>query len=107
MWDQHQAIEAISEAVVHPLQTPLEEANITQITIIPDGPLHSLPFAALKLPGQNHPLIAKYSISYSPSLATRAAIEDRAESKTSEIPKKTPKIFLLSIFPFFRGLVRI
>lgn len=44
-------------------------ANAEHLTIIPDGPLHYLPFSVLEF-GQHHqPLINKFSISYAPSLS--------------------------------------
>jgi CHAT domain-containing protein len=53
------------------LDAPLRDlpAGVNHLIIVPDGPLHRLPFGALQQPRQDEPLGARYRISLVPSLA--------------------------------------
>jgi len=53
------------------LDAPLRELpeTVRHLIIVPDGPLHRLPFGALRQPQQEEPLGARYRISQVPSVA--------------------------------------
>ena len=76
-WDQESAIRALSDILLSPLEKHLENSAINLITIIPDGPLHGLPFAPLKLPSSVSPLIKDYALSYAPSLMINRSLSER------------------------------
>lgn len=76
-WDQESAIRALSDILLSPLEKHLENSAINLITIIPDGPLHGLPFAPLKLPSSVSPLIKDYALSYAPSLMINTSLKER------------------------------
>ncbi|WP_317930336.1 CHAT domain-containing protein [Halioxenophilus sp. WMMB6] len=61
---------AVSELILGPFTEQL--ASITQLTIIPDGVLHRLPFALLFNPNSHYkkPLIQTLSLRYASSIAT-------------------------------------
>ncbi|HDL86530.1 MAG TPA: CHAT domain-containing protein, partial [Candidatus Acetothermia bacterium] len=60
------------------------EGDVPHLIIIPSGPLYYLPFQALIWTSQdyskNAPLIVRYAISYSPSLATLKYAQQREEN---------------------------
>jgi CHAT domain-containing protein/Tfp pilus assembly protein PilF len=60
--------------VEHLLPKTTGEGNVPHLIIIPSGPLYYLPFQALIWTSEdlteNNPFIARYALSYSPSLAT-------------------------------------
>jgi CHAT domain-containing protein/tetratricopeptide (TPR) repeat protein len=51
------------------LGTLLDDLVQTRLLIIPDGPLNSVPFAAVTLPGGAGLLVDRFAIGYAPSLA--------------------------------------
>jgi len=77
-WVQSNAITALSDVILAPLQKQLEHKDIELITVVPDGSLHAVPFAPLVTPGLDTPLVADYAIAYAPSLVTKQALGERA-----------------------------
>jgi tetratricopeptide (TPR) repeat protein len=88
----------IGELVVAPVSVALNGA--TEIVVVPDGPLHGVPFAAL--PGQrSRYFIQEHTLSYSPSLSAIAATASRLQSLGAEVrtiaavgnPSLDPRVF--------------
>jgi len=52
--------------LIHPVLSKLKNQAIDSLVIIPDGPLHLLPFSTLMDPGGRY-LVEKYAISYAPA----------------------------------------
>jgi CHAT domain-containing protein len=67
--------------LIGPVAADLESQTIEHLVILPDGPLHSLPFAGLKSPAGSY-LLEKYALAYAPS----RSILDYCVSKKREIP---------------------
>jgi tetratricopeptide (TPR) repeat protein len=80
--DESQAIQALSDRVSQPgdswrpasitagrtLLSGLPDLRaVTRLIVIPDGPLHFVPFEALTIPGTNDLVIEKFAVSYLPS----------------------------------------
>ncbi len=76
-WDQSTALNDLSDILLSPLLKHLQDPDIEVITIVPDGPLHGLPFAPLRLAGNTTPIIKDYAISYTPSLMVNKSLRDR------------------------------
>ena len=56
-------------------------AGVTRLIVVPDGPLHAIPFEALTIPGAQELLVERFEISYLPSaafLARRKPPPDRS-----------------------------
>jgi CHAT domain-containing protein/tetratricopeptide (TPR) repeat protein len=54
------------------LIAPVASSLARRILIVPDGPLHFLPFAALPMPGSNEPLLARHEPVWLPSASFAA-----------------------------------
>ena len=55
----------------------LLDSNVTRLVIVPDGPLHRVPWDALRLPGGGY-AVERYAISIAPSAAVLVALGHRA-----------------------------
>ena len=69
--------------------------NATRVIVIPDGPLHLLPFAALPDPAQGFaaPMLERATISYSPSAAIFADLSRRKRSDSTGIMVLADPVF--------------
>ena len=65
-----EAANALSAALLSPVRTRLD--SVRRLIVVPDGPLHSVPFSGLPWPGTGVPVIQKVEVAYVPSL--RAAM---------------------------------
>ena len=74
---QKMIMDRLSETVLGPITASLLSGEVTELSIVPDGSLYSVPFAALNLTSGRSPLIAQLSLSYSPSLASRQLLSDK------------------------------
>jgi CHAT domain-containing protein len=83
----------LSNQILAPVATKL--AN-KRLVIVPDGKLHSIPFAALAIPNQNQytPLIVQHEIAYLPSASTIGLL------RTTRKPQ-APKTIALLADPVF------
>ena len=63
-----------------------EAAGLQRLIVVPDGALHVLPFAALRMPGAAQPLLATHEIVYIPS-ATTLVLERRRLQGRPPAPK--------------------
>jgi CHAT domain-containing protein len=52
--------------LIAPVAAQLESQTVEHLVILPDGPLHSLPFAGLKSPAGSY-LLEKHALAYAPS----------------------------------------
>ena len=71
-------LELLTKAVIEPIVRVLP-ARIARLIVVPDGPLHSLPFAALRVDGTaNSPrLVERFAISFTPSASCWVALRRR------------------------------
>jgi CHAT domain-containing protein len=74
---QKKIIVRLSEAVLSPIASSLISGQITELSIVPDGSLFGVPFAALSLTKDQLPLVSQMSLSYSPSLTSRQLLRDK------------------------------
>jgi len=78
-------VDNLSKALLGPILESLVDERVNDFTIIPDGSLFSIPFAALNLNvGLNEsyePLVSKLSLSYSPSLTIRNLLRTKTSGK--------------------------
>jgi len=84
-WEQNENLTKIADAIFSPLRDQLLFAGISQLTIVPDGPLHGFPFSALTYGDSKTPLIANYSIAYAPSLTALGNLRSRAKNKPKRL----------------------
>lgn len=71
-------LEQLHHLLIEPVAHALPTADgTTPLVIVPDGPLHGLPFHALHREGQR--LMRRYVVSYAPSLAVHRAAPPPAE----------------------------
>jgi hypothetical protein len=66
--------------LVEPFAAQLNSASVTQIMIVPQGPLVRLPFEALIDPASSTPMIDRWAISYAPN-ATMASVALQGEAR--------------------------
>lgn len=78
--DEADALDALAQYLLHPVLDALP-VPVDHLVIVPDGPLGSLPFAALPTkPGTPRPyLVESYSLSLAPSGSALAALGQRDE----------------------------
>ncbi|MEM8501227.1 MAG: CHAT domain-containing protein [Pseudomonadota bacterium] len=67
-WAQKEALSEIASAVWWPLLSELK-GSASKITLLTDGVLNSLPFAAMPLPASNKPTITAYELNFMRSLS--------------------------------------
>ncbi len=78
---------ALGEALLQPALAGLGP-NVTRLVIVPDGPLHRLPWDALRLADGRH-VVQHYSVSVAPSAAVVSALWRRSrEAGTSARPMR-------------------
>jgi len=58
---------------------------VRRLIIVPDGPLWQLPFQALQTPRGTF-LLEEHALSFSPSIAALAALEERRQSRAAQTP---------------------
>jgi CHAT domain-containing protein/tetratricopeptide (TPR) repeat protein len=58
-----------------------EAAALQRLIVVPDGALHVLPFAALRMPGALQPLLATHEIVYIPSATTLVLERQRLQGR--------------------------
>ena len=67
---------ASSDALIEGLIPTTLPAGVKRIVVVPDGDLHAVPFAALRLPGSNQRLVERHVVMVAPSLSIlRAALD--------------------------------
>jgi CHAT domain-containing protein len=64
-------------------------ADVTQLIIVPDGPLHRVPWDLLRLPGGPH-VVERYTVSVAPSAAILAAL--RRHSREGTAPERPMRL---------------
>ncbi|RBP49135.1 CHAT domain-containing tetratricopeptide repeat protein [Arenicella xantha] len=82
-YQQRQDLLSLGELLLGPIAKQVDFSKISNLTIIPDGPLHGLTFAPLQLANLDGPLLAHTAISYAPSYQALVALEQRAERNNS------------------------
>lgn len=60
-------------------QLDLDWNSFEQITIIPDGPLHYLPFSLLKFPGESKLLLQEKQLTYAPSFSIYSKFKNKSQ----------------------------
>lgn len=73
------AFDTVAQTLSRLLIAPVAPGLHRRVLIVPDGPLHFLPFAALPVPGQSEPLLAAHELIWLPS-ASFAAIPPHQSS---------------------------
>ncbi len=76
----HRILDELGEMLLGPVADLLRGRPLT---IVPYGPLHELPFHALRVDGE--PLAERHPVGYAPSLRTLARCRGRARSGTSSV----------------------
>ena len=71
----------LARVLLEPLKEKLE--SIGQLTFVPNGPLHQLPFAALDWDGR--PLVHRFIINQFPTATEAAMVMGREDTKTSTL----------------------
>jgi CHAT domain-containing protein len=77
--------------LIGPVVAQLESQTIEHLVILPDGPLHSMPFAGLKSPAGSY-LLEKYALAYAPS---RSILNYCVSRKRESAPGRRPTVLLL------------
>jgi tetratricopeptide (TPR) repeat protein len=84
-WEERNAIArdrlvSLADRILHPLLPYLEGA--VEVVIVPDGPLHLVPYAALPLrPDGEEPLVSRHVVRIAPSIATLEKLLSRSPPK--------------------------
>jgi len=87
-WQQKKVINKLASVLLGPISERLADGSISQLMVIPDGPINGLPFAPLRLADWSEPLISKVAILYAPSYGSVRAIEARAKSRPETASQK-------------------
>lgn len=74
----------LSRELLAPL-APAIPKDVRRLVIVPDGPLHALPFEALPAPRGRGRLLEQFAVSYSPSATVHAALR-RARNRSQSLP---------------------
>ena len=85
-WAQSDAIDALSKIIIKPLEGTIEKSDIIRLTIVPDGILHDVPFAPLKLQRDAKPLI--FSMSVNIDIALDVERKDHQAALTATHPRR-------------------
>jgi CHAT domain-containing protein len=79
------AVERLSAALIGPFRQQISEA--AHLVVIPDGPIASLPFAALPLPAHHGSLIDTVTITIAPSISVLDVTSARLTELTAQVPR--------------------
>lgn len=78
------------------------------IVVVPDGPLHDLPFAALRDPATGRRLAERFALATAPSARAYAALEDRSRYLGASRPRRALAVggvpFARELFPALEAL---
>jgi CHAT domain-containing protein len=77
----HAESEALNALLLEPVLARLP-AGVTRLVIVPDGPLHRVPWDALRLPDGKY-LVERYAVALSPSAGVLAALWNRPRAAPS------------------------
>ena len=83
-WAQRDAIEALSSVLLHPMEHIINTRNISRVTIVPDGLLHTVSFTPLTLKSGGLSLIKQFSVNIDAALGL--------EYSTSKPFRKPPEL---------------
>jgi len=83
-WKQTKAILELSQVILSPISARLDSDRAEHLTVIPDGPINTLPFALLKLESASKPLIDRVALAYSASFKSMQVIETRAKKRVGK-----------------------
>lgn len=75
---QDQLIYRLSEKVLGPLMPKLQEGKVSDLLIVPDGSLFSVPFSALIAGKGGNSLVSSTNLSFAPSLHSRNLLKQRS-----------------------------
>jgi CHAT domain-containing protein len=84
------ALEHAYDLAIGPVADLLRGA--TSLVFVPDGPLHRVPFAALRNPATGASLLATSTVSVSPGLVSLAAARQRTRARSADAP--TPALVI-------------
>ena len=101
--DPAELAQELGRALLEPALAQLDP-GVTRVVIIPDGPLHRLPWDALRLADGRH-VIERYAVSIAPSAAVVAALWRRARERGSSL--RRPVAILAFGDPSFGETVEI
>jgi CHAT domain-containing protein/tetratricopeptide (TPR) repeat protein len=76
----------LGAALVDPA-LPLLDPRVTRLVVVPDGPLHRLPFDALRLPDGRY-VLERFAVGVAPSASVLAALRGRAPEPPDAPPAR-------------------
>lgn len=76
-------LQQLSDILIGPIQSVIEDEQINKTVIVPDGVLNRLSFAMLQSSQMDEPLISKVEISYAHSIAVRELL--LADSENTDV----------------------
>ena len=77
-------IKLLSETLLGPLSEQLAQTSFNHITFVAHGVLNTLPFAVLRAPNSDKPLIDQYVVTNTPSLAIRSYLSSTIDTNNSD-----------------------